>query len=176
MTLTPNTKARIALLAALLCVLGAVLWLFRREWFPEAPQPRQEIQKDLLTVFVPAPTGRLEKRAIETAKNLSDAQKTQETLRELVRQGVLADKTALLDLIAGADGTVYVSLSREILERTVPPMEEAAMVYAIVNSLLSNLRDARRIHLLIDGKAVYTLHGTVYTYDALEFNKDLLEE
>ena len=50
------------------------------------------------------------------------------------------------------------------------------MVYAIVNSLLSNLRDARRIHLLIDGKAVYTLHGTVYTYDALEFNKDLLEE
>jgi hypothetical protein len=171
-----TTRARIALLAALLCILVAVLWIYRKEWFPDTPPPPQKIEKDYLTVFIPSPAGRLEKKIVETSKSLSDRQKAQEVLQELRRQGAVPDKLVFLDMVAAADGTVYLNLSKEILEEKVPPIREATIIYAIVNSLLANLRDARKIHLLVDGKAVYTLHGTMYIYEALEFNKDLMEE
>jgi hypothetical protein len=171
-----SVKARIALLAALLCVLGAVLWLYRRDWFPDTPPPPRAVEKDVLTVFLPTAEGRLVRRSVEAQRGLTDRQKAQEILGELQRNGVLSDKTALLDVIAATDGTIYVNLSKSLVEERLPPLREVAAVYAMVNSFLSTLREGRKVHFLVDGKAVYTLFGTVYTYEALEFNKYLTEE
>jgi hypothetical protein len=175
-TTLKTTQARIALLAVLLCILGAVLWMYRKEWFPDTPPPPQKVEKDYLTVFIPSPAGKLERKTVETRKGLSDRQKVQEILQELRRQGVVSDKFTVLDVVAATDGTVYLNLSRLVLEEKAPPSGEITAIYAMVNSLLATLKDARKIHVLVDGKAVYTLYGTMYIYEALEFNKDLMEE
>jgi hypothetical protein len=67
-------------------------------------------------------------------------------------------------------------LSREFVEDRPKSPNEIAMVYSLVNSLVSGFKNSKRVQLLVEGRALPTVDGTVYTYLPLEFNNDLVEE
>ena len=58
------------------------------------------------------------------------------------------------------DGTAYVDLSNDILSDFQPGIEsETLSVYALVDSITTNITSAKRVQLLIQGQQVETLDG-----------------
>jgi spore germination protein GerM len=98
----------------------------------------------------------------------SPAREAREILLELIKgsqTGLLSaipPETKLIQVYIDKDGTAFVDLSREFVDRHPSGSSaEIATVYAIVDTLASNLGSVKKVFLLVDGEERETLSGHV---------------
>lgn len=133
-------------------------------------------QKETARIFFSVNGERLAAKTLDIQTGMSERAKGDAIIQELRRQKSIPERTRLVDLAFGEDGTVYVNLSKEFLETQTVAGGEITRVYSVVNSFISVFPAFRRVQLLLDGQAVPTVGGVIYTYVPLEFNKDIAEE
>jgi hypothetical protein len=152
---------------------AVVAWKMRPR--PQAPLEKT-VETDVLTVYMPTPSGKLEKGLLQVKKGTTGKGVVDAVIAEMKRAGAVQAGVTVQDCTMDSSGVMYLSLSKEILEDRSDSLKEVAGAYAIVNSLIANIRGLARVQFLVEGKPVYTFEGTLLTYIPLEFNKDLLED
>jgi len=120
--------------------------------------------------------GKLEKRTLEVKKDLTDIERAHIIIRELKKEGAIPENTTLYDFMTNTEATLYLNLSRNIIEDKTSPAKEITKVYSIINSFLLTMKDAKKVQILVEGQPLYTFNGTVYTYKPIEFNKYVMED
>ncbi len=163
-----------------LCILAAVLGaLVFVQWKMRQTEPRQPVvvkEKAILSIYVPTAREKLTRKNFEMQGSVSDTAKAELIMRELKRENAIPEKLILHEFATDREGTMYLNLSQHIRSEEMSPTEEIAVLYSIVNSFLSNFRDAKKVQLLVEGQGLYTMKGLVFTYLPLEFNNQLMED
>jgi hypothetical protein len=165
-------------LSALLviAVVGASFQYYRTYGTSRVEAPETTPAKETVRLFFPSNSERLSSRVLDLQGSQSEKMRAEIIIGELKKEKAIPGKTRLLDLAFGEDGTLYANLSREFIEDRPKSPNEIAMVYSLINSLVSGFKNSKRVQLLVEGRALPTVDGTVYTYLPLEFNNDLVEE
>jgi hypothetical protein len=162
----------------LLTIAIAVLLAYTYAHFKQGPG-RQTVEtvpvKQSIRLFFVKDQG-LSSQPFEIAANMSEKATGEAIIEGLKKQKSIPDKTRLLDLAFGNDAIVYINLSKDFTEGQGRQGNEVTSVYSLVNSLTSAFGEIKKVQLLVEGQAVYTVNGVVHTYLPLEFNKDLVEE
>jgi len=106
-----------------------------------------------------------EEREIPAGTPLEEARAIVQELLAGPRSGLVAAlpaETKLIQLFITKDGTAYVDLSKDIQERLLPgSSSEICAVYSIVDALTENIKDIKKVFILIDGQERDTLAGHV---------------
>lgn len=153
-----------------LFVAYKTLWNREVSGLPAAPK------KDMIILFLPTDEGGLMRKTVDTKEGLTGREKIDLIMRELRMGNAVPDKLTLKDFSVNDDGVLYLNLSQEFKSEQMDAEDEITTVYAITNSFLANFREARSAQILIEGQAVYTINGVMYTYAPIEFNNQLVEE
>jgi hypothetical protein len=169
-------KKLIILSGLVVVILAGLLGAQRIFRDRETRGPAVAPHKESLTIFLPAREGLLVRRSVETKEGLTDREKTDVIMRELRMGNAVPDKLTLRQFSLNGEGILYLNLSADIKDERMSGADQITTVYAIVNSFLANIREARSVQLLIEGQALHTINGVVYTYAPIEFNNQLLEE
>jgi hypothetical protein len=159
-----------------LVVLGSAAIISWKMWPQPQPSLEKAVESDVLTVYMTTASGRLEKGLLQVKKGTTGKGVVEAVLSELIRVGAVQAGVTVQDCAMDSSGVMYLSLSKEILEDRSDSLKEVAGAYAIVNSLIANIRGLSKVHFLVEAKPVYTFEGTLLTYMPLEFSKDLLED
>ncbi len=133
-------------------------------------------QKESLTVFIPAAGGRLTKKMVELKNGLSEKDKAAIIVAELKKEKAVPENLSLHESATDAEGIMYLNFSQELKSAKANPLNEITTVYSLVNSFLSNFAEAKSVQILVEGQALYTINGLLYTYAPIEFNNQLVEE
>ena len=106
-----------------------------------------------------------EEREIPAGPPLEEARAVVEAILAGPRTGLVAaipSETKLIQLFITKEGTAYVDLSKDIQERLLPgSSSEICAVYSIVDALTENIKDIKKVFILIDGQERDTLAGHV---------------
>lgn len=171
-----RSQLRLALSAALAVGVGATLLLWR--WFGGEPQgrlfrsqvtkpvPVHEAARRRAQLYFSSIGGYLqpEERPIEATDPLAAAEALIAGLLHGPEGGELVSPipkgTRLLHLFMAEEGTAYVDFSSE-LSASHPGgvAAERVTLYAIVNTLVLNVREIERVQIMIEGKPQTTLAG-----------------
>ena len=157
-----------------LVLAGLGCYLYNRPAMP-AVRRAAEGEKEVVSVFFPDEQGRLERKAVEVRKQLSDRARADILFRELKEARSIPDRLRLYELAMGEDGVLYLNVSKELIDPG-SPAREVAMVYSIVNSFAASFPGVQSVQLLLEGEPVYTRSGMLYILKPLEPNKELLED
>jgi spore germination protein GerM len=122
-----------------------------------------------------------EKREIKKREDIED--EAQEVIRELIRgpRGpllkTLPSETKLLSLRLDEKGIAKVNFNRS-LSRNHPGGSSAEMmtVYSIVNSLVLNFPEIRRVQILMEGQGIETLAGHLSLSQPISPKPDLIQK
>lgn len=91
--------------------------------------------------------------------------------------GVFPEGTEIKSVSVDKDGTAVINFGRTLVERHPGgSASEVATVYALTNTLITNLPLIKRVRLEIDGKVPETLKGHMDTRYPFTFNQDLIKE
>jgi hypothetical protein len=113
------------------------------------------------------PDGQSQAREILAAM-LGDQRATQTALLKDVK---------LRDLYLDALGTAYVDLaSGQQKEIKASARDELTALYAVVNTLLQNIEEIKRVRVLLDGKEAQTLAGHIDLSRAFSKRMDLVKQ
>ena len=118
----------------------------------------------------------LKKKTVEIGNDVPEKARAEIILAELKKEKAVRETLAIRDVATDSEGIMYLNLSHDIKTDEMGTPEEITTLYSIVNSFLSNFKNSKRIQFLIEGQALHTLNGLVYTYDPIEFNNNLVEE
>jgi len=145
---------------------------------PEAVKSTPSVTtSESLSIFAPKDSVKLVQNVLEVKLSKSEKQKADEIMNELKKQKCVPEKLTLYDFATDDDGVMYLNFSKEILnDKTAGPDREITMVYAIVNTFISNFKNISKVQLLVEGHPTETINGVIYIYKPIEFNKDLLED
>ena len=91
---------------------------------------------------------------------------------ELRKKGAIPTQTELIDMAKGKDGTIYLNFSSDLSLSVREPMEEIRAVYSIVDSFVLAFPGSQRVQILIEGRAMPTISGLLFTYRPLEPMKE----
>lgn len=175
---------KVAVFASIL--LGVLLYLGIRYTTVYPPREKREVsyQSDRLAVNLyfadPERDGlKAERRSIAPGDALSTT--ITRTLQELIRgpQGKLINaipaNTRILDVRIDRDGVAWVDFSTQ-LSRAHPGGSSAEImtVYSIVNTVLLNFKEIKRVGILIDGSSVDTLAGHIDCTDPFAADRRLI--
>jgi hypothetical protein len=165
-------RVTFGLLALVLAGFGCYLYDL-----PAMPAVRRAAagEKQVIFVFFPDEQGKLQKKAVEVRKQLSDRARADILFRELKDVRSIPDRLRLYELAMGEDGVLYLNLSKEFMDPG-SPAREVAMTYSIVNSFAASFPGVRSVQLLVEGEPVYTRSGILYILKPLESKKELLED
>lgn len=170
-------KVLIGVACAVLILAGAAAWFY---WLSAGTDQQQKgavtAQKEALHIFFPLAKTKLGRRVLEVRADAPDREKADLILKELKKEKVINPGVQLRDVAVGIDSVLYLNLSKNLTEGQPTGAPEMVMVYAIVNSFVTSFKDVRKVQFLVDGEALFTVGGLVYTYLPLEFNKDLMED
>lgn len=138
----------------------------KEEMAQESVQP--ELFKRQVTLYFPSENDDLlhpEKREITAGSPEIEAE---EIIQELIAgsaQGYLSPlppQAKIRQVFITGDGTAYVDFSRELVEKHPSgSAAELATIYAVVNSLISNIPAVKRVFFLIEGAERETLSGHI---------------
>jgi hypothetical protein len=167
---------RFEVIVGLLVIVAAGLgcYLYNR---PATPPGRRAAaaEREVISVFFPDEQGKLERKAVEVGKQLSDRARADILFRELKEARSIPDRLRFYELAVGADGVLYLNVSKEFIDPG-SPAREVAMVYSIVNSFAASFPGVHYVQLLVEGEPVYTRSGLLYIFKPLQYNKELLED
>ncbi len=172
-------KHKLIILVAVVVLAGVVAyqWLY---WFNESTNSQQRgsitAQKETVSLFSPAGKIKLANRLVEVRPEITDRERADVILRELKKDKTIGPGVQLRDVAIGIDSVLYLNLSKNLTETQPGAPPDIVMVYSLVNSFASSFRNVKKVQLLLDGEAAYTVRGVVYTYLPLEFNKELMED
>lgn len=145
------------------------------------PGPTAEAGRRVVSLFFMSDDDALlhaEEREIPAGPPLEEARAVVEELLAGPRTGLVAAipaETKLLQLFITKEGTAYVDLSKDIQERILPgSSSEICAVYSIVASLTENIRDIKKVFILVDGQERDTLAGHVNLELALAPDRSLI--
>jgi hypothetical protein len=134
------------------------------------------LPRDKVFVYSPLKEGKLGKKVIHTRTGTPDREKADTIIQVLKRDGCLPENVALYEFVIDGNGTMYLNFSKDLRHTRLSTIQEIHTTYGIVNSFLGTFTDATRVQILVEGEPVYTLNGLIYTYNPIEFNKQLLED
>ena len=129
---------------------------------PVAPTERE------IVLYFPGPNDELlhaERRSVLPIGAPEDRAK--QCLEELARGpnppllAAIPDGAHLRQVYLLPDGTAFVDFSSEMLQHRGGSLGELQTIYAVVDTLTANVREIRRVGILVDGKARDTLAGHV---------------
>jgi len=170
---------RLAIICLPLVVATVFIVLFIDHFSGTNPKPQIVIvEKNTISLFLPTNGGKLVEQTVDIKGTETHKEKGAKILAELKKGGAVPEKLALQELVTDSDGIMYLNFSKDLVTG-VPgggPVGEIATVFSIVNSFLANFRSARKVQILVDWQPVHTLHGIVYTYLPMEFNKTIMED
>jgi germination protein M len=147
---------------------------------PQAPHAeevaRAKLSEAALQATSPHETAKLyfpsyeEGALVEETRPISWAESDADRIRQVIlalvegsRQGLgraLPPTASIRGVFLGPDGTAYIDFSRQMLPDFNPGIaSESLAVDALVNSVVTNIPDVKRIRILIQGQAVETLEG-----------------
>jgi hypothetical protein len=169
-------KKIILLSCVVVAILAGLLVVQKYVKGREAPGTPAAPRKETLAIYLPLDEARLTRKNVEIKDNLSEREKADVIMRELRMGNAVPDKLTLREFSVNSENVLYLNLSQDIKGESLNAAGEIMSLYAIVNSFLANLREAKSVQVLIDGQAVSTINGVVYTYSPIEFNNQLLEE
>lgn len=156
---------------ATLLLLLLVYSLFDMGREDEGKEETSDTAKEELSILLPGCEG-LERSSVVVERGLSDEQRAKVIVEALKKKGALSPDTQLLDLGRGEEGTIYVNLSSGLFLGISEPMEEIRGLYGLVNSLVHAFPGSQKVQILVDGKALHTISGILYTYKPLEALKE----
>lgn len=94
-----------------------------------------------------------------------------------IAQTALLKDVRLRELYLDASGTAYVDLaSVQQKEIRVSARDELMALYAVVNTLLQNIEEIKRVRVLLDGREVQTLAGHIDLSRAFSKRMDLVKQ
>ncbi len=186
-------RARVVLVVAALAALVAFgVWaglVWRPRWQPATPG--EAVQQTTAAAPGPAVARRIQAtlfyvsadgmRLVAVQREIAYGEGPAEQARQIV-QALLAPApspyvsaippgTRLREVFLSGRGEAFVDLSREIGTGHVGgSLTEAFTVYAIVNTLTTNLPAVARVQLLVEGREVDTLAGHIDTRHPLRKN------
>ena len=166
----------IVLAVIIVLAAGAMAYIYRDMWIKKPQQLVTIVQKETVSIYFSTGQSKLIKKEIDITSNLSDKEKGNFIIKSLKTLKGIPEDLTLNDLVVDSDGVLYLNFSKNISEIKTTSMTEILRTFSIVNSFLGSFRNTNKVQFLIEGQAVYTLNGTVYTYKPLEFNQDLLED
>jgi germination protein M len=83
--------------------------------------------------------------------------------------------TRLRELYLDQEGTAYVDFSRELVDNHWGGSSgESHTIYSIVNSLILNFPEIKRVQILIEGEKIETLAGHIDTRRPFGVNRDII--
>ena len=139
-------------------------------------KPVAASKNEALIIFLPGSEGKLKKKNVEIKEDIPDKEKADMIMRELRKGNAVPENLSVYNIAIDTDGVMYLNLSHGIKVENGDPKAEIALVYAIVDSFLSNFRGAKGVQLLVEGEALHTINGLLYTYMPMEFNNQIVED
>lgn len=175
-------KKRLALLAVLLVILAVLIVIYLNLGGVAKSRPTQFIssspdesasddqkEPENIILFFPSEHDSLlhrEEREIFPVTSL--AQKAKRIVSELLsgsQSGFISPippETRLRELYITKEGVAYVDFSREIMDKHLSGTSaEMSTIYSIVNSLSYNLKEIKKVYILVDGGEKKTLGGHI---------------
>jgi hypothetical protein len=178
-----NTKAkanrRLAVLIGVMVILASFLAAYTAYDYirsREKPKISSVATTQSISIFVPAEHGRLAEKKLEARTDMSERQKADTIVNALQVEKCLPEGLTLYDFAVGENGVVYLNFSKEIQSGGIGTGREITMVYAIVDSFVTNFRNANSVQIIAEGQPIRTIGGLIYAYKPIEFNKGLLED
>ena len=173
----PSGKRLIILL--ILLAVFVVIMIFSKHirlWQRESFIDIIPFEKSEIIICFSKNTEKLEKKILEVKKGVPEKERAHIIIRELKKEKNIPEKTSLYEFASDGDGTIYLNLSKDILEEKADPSQEITTIYSIVNSFLLSFKDSKKVQLLVEGQPVYTINGTVYIYKPIEYNEYVMED
>ncbi|OPY69376.1 MAG: Sporulation and spore germination [Syntrophorhabdus sp. PtaU1.Bin050] len=171
---------RITLICLPLIIVTALVVLFYEYMADTKPAGPVIVrtEKPTISLFVPGNNGRLAEKTVEINNSGTFKEKADLILGELKKARCLPEGLLLKELVMDSDGIMYLNFSKDLISGTGTggSFDEIIAVYAITNSFLASFRNTRSVQFLVDWQPIYTLHGIVYTFLPMEFNKQITEE
>jgi hypothetical protein len=179
--LNPKVKAnrRLAVLIGVMVVLASFLAAYTAYDYiksREKPKIFAAATTESINIFVPGEQGGLAEKKLEARIGMSERQKADLLVHTLKKERCLPEELTLYDFVVGENGVVYLNFSKEIQSGPIATGRETTMVYAIVNSFVTNFRNANSVQIIVEGQPIQTIGGLIYTYKPIDFNKGLLED
>jgi germination protein M len=134
----------------------------------QTAKPAKEIQMKKITLFFLSENDGLlhpEEREIPVSSLNDEARAVVEELIKGPKSTLISsipESTRVRQVFVTDDGTIYVDLSRNVLEANFYGSSgEMAVVYSIVNSLAYNFKAIKKVSLLVEGNEKETLGGHI---------------
>ena len=145
-----------------------------------AQPPRLDEQ---LTIALYFPfDGMLVSRAVAVKRQPDEQSQAREILAAMLgdqraAQTALLKDVKLRELYLDASGTAYVDLaSVQQKEMRASARDELTALYAVVNTLLQNIEEIKRVRVLLDGREAQTLAGHIDLSRAFSKRMDLVKQ
>jgi spore germination protein GerM len=139
----------------------------KKEAAPQESSPAEPLKRQVILYFPSAEDDLLhpELREIKAASPEIEAEEIIQELMAGSKEGYLSPlppQTRIRQVFITRDGTAYVDFSRELVERHPSgSAAELTTIYAIVNSLISNIKSIKQVFFLIEGSERETLSGHI---------------
>ena len=175
-------KKKLVILAVLVVSLAALIVIYLNLGGDVEPRPTQfmpssqdesesdeQIEPENVVLFFPSEhDSLLHREEREVFPESSPAQKAKRIISELLMGSQLGfispipPETSLRELYITKEGVAYVDFSRDIMDKHMSGTSaEMSTIYSIVNSLSHNVKEIKKVFILIDGGEKKTLGGHI---------------
>lgn len=181
----------VAIIFAIAAAAGAYIWslMHSSSVLPNTMVPGQpEITKpsrpdEQLTIALYYPSDGMLATGSVAVKRQPDGQSQARVILaamlgdQRVAQSALLKDVRLRELYLDTSGTAYVDLaSVQQKEIRVSARDELVALYAVVNTLLQNVEEIKRVRVLLDGREAQTLAGHIDLSRAFSKRIDLVKQ
>lgn len=180
-------KRYIFILMVLIVGIGGYFYFTERH--AEKSAPPQILSKDNIILYfssnneeylVPevrqkSLSGPVEGQTLEVIKELIKGSTVQQPDNGKGLINVIPDGVRVNGARLGEDGTLFVDFSKELKERHPGgSWAEILTIYSIVDTIIKNFPDIKRVKILIEGEEIETLAGHIDTRLPLTENRDIV--
>jgi hypothetical protein len=181
----------VAIIFAIAAAAGVYIWSLMHSSsvppntvVPDQPALAQQSRPDdSLTISLYFPSEGMLVSGSVAVKRQPDGQSQARVILAAILGDQRAAQTALLkdvrlrELYLDASGTAYVDLaSVQQKEIKVSARDEIMALYAMVNTLLQNIEEIKRVRVLLDGREAQTLAGHIDLSRAFNKRMDLVKQ
>ena len=148
---------------------------------PETGEGQEVAKRPVTLYFVSEDDSLLHPEVREVLERPSVGEMGRQVVEELLlgsQKGLICPfppETKLREFYLSEEGVAYVDFSREIRDGHLKGSSaDVATVYSLVNSLVENFEEIKRVFILIDGRETQTLGGHIDLTRPFESRKDLI--